>query len=104
MMKNQRTRSLPSSPPGYSSFETKRELVEYMLRTSGEPSQCSEEAKRRVSFDPQKTRFAISNSRYSQGSCSRRFAVYCYRGIRLSITDTRGRGGSDELRCGGDQH
>jgi hypothetical protein len=25
--------------------------VEHMLRTSGEPSQCSEEARRRVSFD-----------------------------------------------------
>jgi hypothetical protein len=35
--------------------------VEHMLRTSGEPSQCSEEARRRVSFDtpPQISRFAI---------------------------------------------
>src|SRR6267154_1124709 len=55
MMKNERTRSSsssPRSPPNCSSFETKRELVDYMLRTSGEPSECSEETKRRVSFDP----------------------------------------------------
>jgi hypothetical protein len=49
---NEFTRSLPPSPPECPSFETKRELVEHILCTNGEPSQCSEEAKRRVSFDP----------------------------------------------------
>lgn len=53
--KTEDTESSPPSPqtrPVRQSFETKRGLVEYMLRTNGDPSQCSEGAQKRVSFDP----------------------------------------------------
>ncbi|KAI0283126.1 hypothetical protein BGY98DRAFT_911855 [Russula aff. rugulosa BPL654] len=45
------TESSPPSPqtrPVRQSFETKRGLVEYMLRTNGDPSQCSEGAQKRA--------------------------------------------------------
>lgn len=43
------TESSRSSSPDRLSFETKRELAECMLGTNGEPSQCSEKTRRRVS-------------------------------------------------------
>ncbi|KAF8503360.1 hypothetical protein F5888DRAFT_1661404 [Russula emetica] len=46
--RNDSTRSLPGSPLDCPSFKTKKELVEHMLCTNGESSQCSEEAKRRA--------------------------------------------------------
>ncbi|KAI0283131.1 hypothetical protein BGY98DRAFT_1113164 [Russula aff. rugulosa BPL654] len=36
------------TPPVWPSVETKRELIEYKLRTNGDQSQCSEEAQKRV--------------------------------------------------------
>jgi hypothetical protein len=73
-----------------------------MLRTNGDSSPSNEEAQKRVSFDPPKYRgllFLIVVTRYSQGSCSRRFPVHGYMKIRLLITgmEHRDHAGSDGL-------